>query len=1160
MRIRELRLIRYGKFTDRALALPGRDRDIHLIVGPNEAGKSTVRAAIGDWLFGIPVRTPLAFLHPMPDLRIGGVLERQAAAGAAPERLAFDRTKGNRNTLRAPDDTPLPEGTLLPWLGSLQAQAFNRMYALDHAALVEGSAGILSASDDLGRMLFQSAAGIEHLGAALHKLQSEADALWAPRKAGARAYYQAQENFEAAQAAFKRATLRARDWKAAHEALATTQAALDAAREQEADLRLQISRLERIRRVRPLLLKLDAATAQRADLLATGPIAPLAADAGSQLRLAVQEIAVARADIARLEHEIAEARDGLDRSPVDSTIVSLTDDITELNERRLQFRAHRTDLIKREEEVRLAWALVQEQMRGLGWQADGEDAVRSRLPAEPARARLSALIRERDAIEQKLDNACASLADRQRQQSSAQEALSRLAADGVDPALRDAVENAHRLGDHEATIAGMREAIADFAARTDAGIAALGAWRMPVQALQGMVVPDAQLLSGLLEQHRTDAAEAKRLRAALDDRAQELARLELELQQFVRRFQPVSRDEVVQARRTRDEAWQAIRQTPQSLADRAGDFEARLAQADRLADERHDRARHDADRQSKADAVEGKRHERLDLEHRLRALDDAMAERTSRWEALASACGLPRLPLEVAATWLQQRQSILQLDGDRADTERALRAAQARADEARDRLRALLGEASADTPVPDLAGCVRQARARITLADEAQGQRARLEQEIREGRLALAGAEAAVELARKAWDAWTGSWRAAVTAAGYAADAAVDQVEAELAMMQDVERHLDHIRNIRSERIETMLADLDGLARTARELAQRLAVPHADLTPEALALELVRRLDLARKADAERAAWQERLDRDRTKLEAAEQRLLSVRARLSPLMMAAGADDEAALGVAIERSDRLRAIEGAMASAEHDLALAADGLPVQTLRAEVEGIGPDALAAEIAQLDARSREVVDLIASLGNDYGANKVAFDALNGTDEAARAESQRQEAIAAMADAAERYLRLQTAARLLRWSIEKFRETRQGPMLQKASAIFSALTLDSFSRLLVDADGETPRLLGLRPDGRQVDVGGMSEGSRDQLYLALRLAALELQSEEGAGMPLIADDLFVNFDDRRTGAGLNALGELSRRMQVVFLTHHDHLVPLARQVLGEDLNVVVL
>ena len=76
----------------------------------------------------------------------------------------------------------------------------------------------------------------------------------------------------------------------------------------------------------------------------------------------------------------------------------------------------------------------------------------------------------------------------------------------------------------------------------------------------------------------------------------------------------------------------------------------------------------------------------------------------------------------------------------------------------------------------------------------------------------------------------------------------------------------------------------------------------------------------------------------------------------------------------------------------------------------------------------------------------------------------------------------------------------------------------------------------------------------------MALRLAALELQVEQGLSMPLIADDLFINFDDRRTEAGLKVLGELSRKMQVVFLTHHEHLVPLAREVLGVDLNVVQL
>lgn len=93
MRISELKLVRYGKFTDRSLELPLKDRDIHIIVGPNEAGKSTVRTAIGDWLFGIPMRTPLAFLHPMPELRIGGVIERRGAGSVNGEQLAFERNK-----------------------------------------------------------------------------------------------------------------------------------------------------------------------------------------------------------------------------------------------------------------------------------------------------------------------------------------------------------------------------------------------------------------------------------------------------------------------------------------------------------------------------------------------------------------------------------------------------------------------------------------------------------------------------------------------------------------------------------------------------------------------------------------------------------------------------------------------------------------------------------------------------------------------------------------------------------------------------------------------------------------------------------------------------------------------------------------------------------
>lgn len=1160
MRIRELKLIRYGKFTNSTLALPARDRDIHLIVGPNEAGKSTVRAAIGDWLFGIPMRTPLAFLHPMPELRVGGVIERLAAGDVAGQQLAFDRTKGNKNTLRTPEDASLPEATLQPWLGSLQAQAFNRMYALDHTNLVEGSAGILSASDDIGRLLFQSAAGIEHLGDALQKLQDEADALWAPRRSGSRVYYQALDAYEAAHVQFKQAMLRTKDWKAQHDALLSTEAALADARKRDVDIRQQLSRLERIRRVRPMLLALDAARAQRAELLAVGDIPLLAENAFQVLSAARQEIVLVEADLQRLQQDIERNQLELEGTPVDLNMLSLAADITELNERRLQFRSHQTDMVKRSEEIRLEWLRVQELTGDLGWTVDSEDAVRQRLPATPARSRLVRLLKDRVVVAQDLRTAQSNLVERQQQLQLARQALGRLTAGAVHPGLASAVEQALKLGDHAAAMSGLQQEVGGLAQRIDTGLAALGTWREEPDALKAMVVPESVLVQGLIDQHRSDTAEAQSHQDALKDKTQEVERLKLELQQLVREFQPVSLDQVQEARRVRDETWLGIKVAPLELTDRANDFEAHIVDADRLADARLDRAQHEAARQAKAERIEQQLLELHNLESRLQVVQTRRDARMAEWQELSTSCGLPQLPLEMAPVWLQQRQLVLDLLNEKADAELQQSLGMQAAAQIQQSLWAMLGAESSDGPVPELADCLQRARAQITLADQAQGQRNTLEQQIQEGKSSLLALQAAVQSAQAAWDTWDQSWQAAVLAAGYEATVLADQIEAEIEVMQEVASLLDRIRSIRSDRIDPMQADLNGLSSTAKSLAERTAPELISHSAEDIALELVKRLDQAKQAATACSELQARLERTRAELTTAEQRQLAVQASLAPLMTAAGVDDVSVLGPVIERSDQRREVERQMQSAEADLTLAADGLPVEELRAEISAFGPDEVKALLESLDKLSAEVVEEIATLSHGYGTQKTAFDAFDGTDTAAQAEARRQEAMAAMGEAAERYLKLHTASRLLKWSMEKFRETKQGPMLAKASTIFNGLTLGSFSRLLVDSEETTPRLFGIRPGGEQVDVAGMSEGSRDQLYLALRLAALELQIDQGLSMPLIADDLFINFDDHRTAAGLQVLGDLSRKMQIVFLTHHDHLVPLAKEVLGSELNVVYL
>ena len=79
-----------------------------------------------------------------------------------------------------------------------------------------------------------------------------------------------------------------------------------------------------------------------------------------------------------------------------------------------------------------------------------------------------------------------------------------------------------------------------------------------------------------------------------------------------------------------------------------------------------------------------------------------------------------------------------------------------------------------------------------------------------------------------------------------------------------------------------------------------------------------------------------------------------------------------------------------------------------------------------------------------------------------------------------------------------------------------------------------------------------GLSEGTRDQLYLALRVAAIESHIARAEPLPFVADDLLVNFDDNRAAAALRMLVELGRKTQVILFTHHDHLAALAAVVPG--------
>ena len=160
----------------------------------------------------------------------------------------------------------------------------------------------------------------------------------------------------------------------------------------------------------------------------------------------------------------------------------------------------------------------------------------------------------------------------------------------------------------------------------------------------------------------------------------------------------------------------------------------------------------------------------------------------------------------------------------------------------------------------------------------------------------------------------------------------------------------------------------------------------------------------------------------------------------------------------------------------------------------------------------------------------------------------------LASVRSDAEQYIRLKLAAIVLHRAVERFRQASQGPVLDRASQLFAELTVGSFAGLRADYDDQGRAVLvGVRSDRKQVvSVSGMSDGTCDQLYLALRLALLETHLDRHAPLPLIVDDILIQFDDDRAAAALRLLEQLSTKTQVIFFTHHQRLVELAERELS--------
>ena len=161
-----------------------------------------------------------------------------------------------------------------------------------------------------------------------------------------------------------------------------------------------------------------------------------------------------------------------------------------------------------------------------------------------------------------------------------------------------------------------------------------------------------------------------------------------------------------------------------------------------------------------------------------------------------------------------------------------------------------------------------------------------------------------------------------------------------------------------------------------------------------------------------------------------------------------------------------------------------------------------------------------------------------------ALRAEEER--LVAAASELAAQYAADRIALALLQRARRQFEQEQQPRVIQLASALFAELTGARYVRVYLPAGGKE---LCIRDEGgREWSAEQLSRGTREQLYLAFRLAVIEDFGDARLPLPIIVDDILVNFDPVRTLSALKVLARFSRRHQVIAFTCHLALRELFR------------
>ncbi|PQO38455.1 AAA family ATPase [Blastopirellula marina] len=1149
MKLRRLDLENFGIHTEQAF--PFAEKGLQLIYGRNEAGKSTLLQAVRELLFGFAHAGSNPFAPDSKSKKMRATALLQLKDGA---ELEIVRRQGNKNTLSgtfpASEET-IDEARWQELLSGADQQMYQHVFGFSLQELATGEESLKEAN--LDEALFGGGLGRLHDYKQLIKsIDEEAENLFKSRgqKQKINGILAEIKGFKAE---LKESSLRPAEYEEwltqAHrceEELTRLQATYDQVYRRQ-------QHLDRLKRAHPLWIELQTKQQQLAKLEAPSSFPADALEELSQTRNQAKKLAseidgLAR-DWSRIEKEIGEIQFNAALIESSEAIRSLVYGIKEI-------RGYRRDIPIRQQERERDLDEATRILRRIDPKLKLDQIDQFELTFAD-RNSIQQLARKRQRVQTELDSQAPEQERLEREIREMETTLAEIPVksqqlvDRLKSSRQPLADAIKRKAELEGTISDLKMKSTQRSGSVEMLLSGKPNWEatLPVP-LEPTITKYEHQLQALSEEIRGAERTMRETHEELVAKRDELRRLE-------QGGELVTKDQLDESRGTRDTSWQALRQVllgeierpaEDDLQSQSAAFEGQVQQSDVMADQRYRNAQLLAEHQAILGQI-------ATLEERLGARQQHVANLNEKheallddWQAEWKSCGIaPKSPREMNA-WRAAYLDLVQIHAEINRKRVDLTPLDQRI-EATTMLLIATGELPEHVSTTEMLSWIdsflreaetqreKQTELKIRIQSKEDERRsAAQQQEKRQQQLAEIDARG-----REILTVFQTLGNVDVEMASELI-LAIDEIQGRLASAAKLDQRIADMQQGLADfqqQVQAVLAATD-------ESLEEMPAEHAAERLGTLLTEAESRHARRKELEFERQVTSQTLESRQAELAELEARLAKWRKQV-----AVSSDEE--LESVSQTVRAQQKIESEIAAKESELALVRQSEEPEEFLAALTQLDRDQLELDLTEVTREFAGIQDNLASANQQLGELNSRLREVDLSSRAVIAQGKIESLQADLSDCLDRLGPLLIAKEMLARAMKAFREENSGQLLASISELLERMTEGRYVQVEHDLEQEGGLVL-IGPGDVRKKPAELSTGTREQLYLAIRLAYIRHYCQGAEPLPVLMDDILVNFDDDRQMATLNVLAEFDTEIQIILLTCHQPLVAKVQSLKGEN------